>query len=84
MMMMVFFWSLNFVIVKIALREFPPLLLTALRVALAAGVLLGIFTATRARRRNTRWKAREIVRSQALEILENPALLAWQLLVTGA
>ena len=29
-------------------------------------------------------KAREMVRGSALEILENPALLAWQLLVTGA
>lgn len=28
-------------------------------------------------------KARETVRSQGLDILENPALLAWQLLVTG-
>jgi len=59
--LMVFFWSLNFVIVKIALREFPPLLLTALRVALAAGVLLGIFAATRPQRRSARWTAREIL-----------------------
>lgn len=59
--LMVFFWSLNFVIVKIALREFPALLLTTLRAALAAVVLLGIFAAARSRRRTTRWTAREVL-----------------------
>ncbi|MCL4401394.1 MAG: DMT family transporter [Acidobacteria bacterium] len=33
--LMVCFWSCNFIIAKVALREFPPLLLTGLRIACA-------------------------------------------------
>lgn len=59
---MVFFWSLNFVVVKIALREFPPMVLATIRASLASMVLLGIFAARRNRRRPAaRWNAREIL-----------------------
>lgn len=59
--LMVFFWSLNFVIVKIALREIPPVLLAAIRAALAAILLLGIFTAGRRRRHTAPWTMREVL-----------------------
>lgn len=58
---MIFFWSLNFVIVKIALREIPPLLLTTLRAAAAAIILLGIFVARRRWRPPTAWTMRDIL-----------------------
>jgi len=41
--LMVFFWSLNFVIAKAALREFPPLLLSCLRTSLAALFILPVY-----------------------------------------
>lgn len=37
---MVFFWSANYSIGKMALREFPPLLAAGLRLAMAAGFIL--------------------------------------------
>ena len=37
------FWSFNYVVAKVALREFPPLLLVALRTALAAALILPIY-----------------------------------------
>ena len=40
---MLLFWSANFVVGKIALREFPPLLLSGLRTALAALFILPVF-----------------------------------------
>jgi drug/metabolite transporter (DMT)-like permease len=61
LVLMVFFWALNFVVAKMALREFTPFLLTALRMGLAAVMLLGIFAATRTRRRTVRWTAREVL-----------------------
>lgn len=40
---MVFFWSANFVIGKLALRDFPPLLLSGLRVTLAALFMIPVY-----------------------------------------
>jgi len=37
---MVGFWSANYIIAKIALREFPPLLLTGVRTTIAGGIML--------------------------------------------
>jgi drug/metabolite transporter (DMT)-like permease len=37
---MVFFWSANYIVGKIALREFPPLLLVGLRICLAGLLML--------------------------------------------
>lgn len=40
---MVFFWSLNYVVGKVALREFPPLLLGGLRTAVAGTLILPVY-----------------------------------------
>src|SRR4029077_1081085 len=37
---MVFFWSANYIVGKIALREFPPVLLAGLRICLAGLFIL--------------------------------------------
>lgn len=55
--LMVFFWSLNFVIGKIALREFPPLLLAVLRIAVAGIVILPIFFARNGVRTRLTWRS---------------------------
>jgi drug/metabolite transporter (DMT)-like permease len=41
--LMVFFWSANFSIAKFALREFPPLLLSGLRLVVAAVCIIPIY-----------------------------------------
>ena len=41
--LMLLFWSLNYVIGKIALREFPPVLLTCLRTTFAGAFILPIY-----------------------------------------
>jgi drug/metabolite transporter (DMT)-like permease len=65
---MVSLWSLNFVIGKIALREFPPLLLAAVRTAIAGIVIIPIFV-LRNRRRDIRWTARDIALLLVLGVL---------------
>ena len=40
--LMIGFWSANYIIAKIALREFPPLLLTGVRTTLAGAIMLVI------------------------------------------
>src|SRR5213076_1616946 len=40
---MVLFWSANYIIAKMALREFPPLLLSGIRVTIAGLVMLPIY-----------------------------------------
>lgn len=40
---MILFWSANFVIGKLALREFPPALLAGLRTTFAAGIVLPMY-----------------------------------------
>lgn len=47
--LMVLLWSLNFVVAKFALREFPPLLLGALRFTVAGAVILPFFLYKRLR-----------------------------------
>ena len=44
---MVFFWSANYSIAKVALREFPPLLLCGLRVGVAALFMIPIYLSQR-------------------------------------
>ena len=41
--LMVFFWAINFVIARIALREFPSLLAASIRACLAGLILLPIY-----------------------------------------
>jgi len=41
--LMVFFWSANYIIGKVALREFPPLLLSGMRVTIAGLIMLPIY-----------------------------------------
>jgi drug/metabolite transporter (DMT)-like permease len=40
---MLLFWSLNYVVGKVALREFPPVLLTCLRTTIAGAFILPIY-----------------------------------------
>jgi hypothetical protein len=40
---MVLFWSLNYIVGKVALREFPPLLLGGLRTAFAGALILPVY-----------------------------------------
>ena len=46
--LMVFFWSANYIVAKIALREFPPLLLGGLRICLAGLFILPAYAMQRA------------------------------------
>jgi drug/metabolite transporter (DMT)-like permease len=48
--LMTFFWSINFVIAKIAMRAFPPLLIGPLRAVIAALLLLPLYAWHRRRR----------------------------------
>jgi len=41
--LMVLFWSLNFIVGKIALRSFPPLLLACVRTTMAAAFILPVY-----------------------------------------
>jgi drug/metabolite transporter (DMT)-like permease len=68
LVLMVALWSLNFVIGKIALREFPPLLLAAVRTAIAGIVIIPVFL-LRNRRRSIRWTARDIASLLVLGVL---------------
>ena len=40
---MVLFWAMNFIVSKVALRTFPPLLVSALRTSLAGAVIVPFF-----------------------------------------
>ncbi len=65
--LMIFFWSLNFVMGKIALREFPPGLLATFRTAMAAVVILPLYFLRR-RHRASRWNLREGLRLLVLGV----------------
>ena len=63
-LLMVFFWSANFIVVKFVLREFPPLLVASLRLALAGLLMLPVYA----------WEARQSprepwTRNEILELL---------------
>jgi drug/metabolite transporter (DMT)-like permease len=56
---MVFFWSGNFIVGKFALREFPPVLLGALRVSVAGLMMLPIYGWER-RRKIEKWSPDDV------------------------
>ena len=58
LLLMVFFWALNFIVGKVALREFPSFFLANLRVAVAGVAMLPLF-GLRQRRRPLRITWRE-------------------------
>jgi drug/metabolite transporter (DMT)-like permease len=58
--LMIFFWSANYVIGKVALREFPPLLLSGVRLTMAGLVMLPVYVLDRRRRRAEYPQAREL------------------------
>ena len=58
--LMTFFWSINYVVAKIALRSFPPLLIGPLRAATAAVLLLPVFIFLRPSS-GERWQRRELI-----------------------
>lgn len=57
--LMVFFWSLNFIIAKIALREFPPLLLSCIRTSAAALFITPLYY-WGSRNRAATWTRRDV------------------------
>ena len=58
--LMTFFWSINYVVAKIALHSFPPLLIGPLRAATAAVLLLPVFFFLRPNS-GERWQRRELI-----------------------
>ncbi len=50
LVLMVFFWAMNFIVGKIALRSFPPLLLSMLRTTMAGALILPVYVWRRSRR----------------------------------
>lgn len=57
---MTFFWSINYVVAKIALRSFPPLLIGPLRAATAAAILVPVYLFRRSDA-DEPWQLREFV-----------------------
>jgi drug/metabolite transporter (DMT)-like permease len=57
--LMLLFWSLNYVVGKVALREFPPVLLTCLRTTIAGVFILPIYL-WRERGKPSAWTSREL------------------------
>lgn len=57
--LVVTFWSFNYVVGKIALRQFPPMLLVSLRMGIAAALLLPVFAWSPAPKRSI-WSWREL------------------------
>jgi drug/metabolite transporter (DMT)-like permease len=57
--LMLLFWSLNYVVGKVALREFPPVLLTCLRTTIAGAFILPIYL-WRERGKLSAWTSREL------------------------
>jgi len=57
--LMLAFWSFNYVVGKVALREFPPLLLAGLRTAIAGLIMLPIYLFRQPARQRDLWKWRE-------------------------
>lgn len=53
---MVFFWALNFVIARVALREFPFLLTASLRVVVAGLALIPLYVWAASQEDHTPWK----------------------------
>jgi drug/metabolite transporter (DMT)-like permease len=58
--LMAFFWAVNFIAGKIALREFPAPLLAGLRVSIAAVVMAPIYCWDVRRNRGRRWAWRDL------------------------
>jgi drug/metabolite transporter (DMT)-like permease len=57
--LMLLFWSLNYVVGKVALREFPPVLLTCLRTTIAGAFILPMYL-WRERGKLSAWTSREL------------------------
>jgi drug/metabolite transporter (DMT)-like permease len=57
--LMLLFWSMNYVVGKVALREFPPVLLTCLRTTIAGAFILPIYW-WRERGKPWAWTNREL------------------------
>lgn len=56
LLVMVFFWSGNYIVGKFALREFPPLLLSGLRVSVAGVLMLPVYWWDRLRGTEDSWR----------------------------
>jgi drug/metabolite transporter (DMT)-like permease len=52
-------WSLNYIIAKYALREFPPLLTSGLRMLLAGSIMIAVYRWQRAKDKIPEWNHRE-------------------------
>ncbi|HUQ95363.1 MAG TPA: DMT family transporter [Bryobacteraceae bacterium] len=60
LLLMIFFWALNFIVARIALREFPSLLAASLRALLAGLVLLPVYLWKGRQYDHAPWTARDI------------------------
>jgi drug/metabolite transporter (DMT)-like permease len=59
--LMVFFWALNFIIAKVALREFPPLMVAGLRTVLSGAFMWPLYLARSNRPlQPNRWTASDV------------------------
>ncbi len=58
--LMVIFWAMNFLIGKVALREFPGVLLSGLRVSLAALLILPVYFGARRKAAGGEWTRGEL------------------------
>lgn len=67
---MVFFWAVNYIVGKVALRSFPPLLIGGLRAAFAGALMLPVYAWDAWRNPNEhRWKRADVPRLLTLGIL---------------
>lgn len=66
--LMVTLWSVNFIVGKLALREFPPLLLVGMRAALAAALILPLYFRER-RTKPDRWTRADVPALLSLGLL---------------
>lgn len=57
---MVLFWSANFIVGKIALRQFPPLLLSGLRIGLATVFILPVYAWQSMSRSGDKWDGQDL------------------------
>ena len=57
---MVLFWSANFIVGKVALRQFPPLLLSGLRIGLAMVFILPVYAWQSMSRSGHKWDGKDL------------------------
>ncbi|HYP05662.1 MAG TPA: DMT family transporter [Bryobacteraceae bacterium] len=67
--LMTTWWSLNYIVAKYALREFPPLMASGIRMIFAGSIMLAVYSWRRSSRPRPSWTRSEIARLIVLGIL---------------